>query len=369
MSNIANQAPEAEVKVEEQDTKSEEVPSSPRVEAGAGRIILGEVKEPSTPVRAEPDPKNNFESPKALMSASPTPGQSRLVGRLNDYIPRHKSRIKYINFNVPRGSVKETMDYYQLVMGMEEVWSECKSNLKVFRYACEKEMAPHTTHLKFMMNDAQEVDLPRPGFWKIGIVTQDCDTAAKRIRNAGKTMKHCGVGKPMQFENIGYLCHCRDPFGNTIELLQDTFKHNFRRNEVAPTRKSNLIAASKPLLKFSLRTRNPEESLLFYQERLGMKLLAKMPVENYGFCLYFLAYTHEDPPVPDDLEDVRNREWLWRRDYTTLELQHSYETPKTFRWGHPNRVQSGFQGITIETGDRAPRQDIKDPDGYRVTII
>ena len=53
-----------------------------------------------------------------------------------------------------------------------------------------------------------------------------------------------------------------------------------------------------------------------------MKLLSIQDISAYGFCLYFLAFTSETPPVPSELESVENREWLWQRPYTTLEIQH-----------------------------------------------
>ena len=53
-----------------------------------------------------------------------------------------------------------------------------------------------------------------------------------------------------------------------------------------------------------------------------MKLLSIQDISVYGFSLYFLAFTSETPPVPGELESVENREWLWQRDFTTLEIQH-----------------------------------------------
>ena len=56
-----------------------------------------------------------------------------------------------------------------------------------------------------------------------------------------------------------------------------------------------------------------------------MKLLSRQQVTVYGFELYFLAAVSEEEaakmPDPNDLDSVGNREWLWQRDYTTLELQ------------------------------------------------
>lgn len=80
----------------------------------------------------------------------------------------------------------------------------------------------------------------------------------------------------------------------------------------------------------TLRIRNVEKSLHFYQSVLGMRLLSRQRVEPYRFTLYFLAFvekTDEVPPcqLPDgsiDINAVGNREWLWQRPYTTLELQH-----------------------------------------------
>ena len=57
-----------------------------------------------------------------------------------------------------------------------------------------------------------------------------------------------------------------------------------------------------------------------------MKLLSIQPVKRYNFTLYFLAFTEEDPPILEDLEAVENREWLWQRPYSTLELQHRWGT-------------------------------------------
>ena len=72
------------------------------------------------------------------------------------------------------------------------------------------------------------------------------------------------------------------------------------------------------------RITDPKPSLEFYQKVLRMKLMSVQPVTPYRFTLYFLAYTEEDPPNAD-VEAVENREWLWQRPYTTLELQHRLE--------------------------------------------
>ena len=48
---------------------------------------------------------------------------------------------------------------------------------------------------------------------------------------------------------------------------------------------------------------------------------------DYGFDLYFLAYTDARPSEPD-LMSVTNRPWLWQQPFTQLELQHVLDQPR-----------------------------------------
>ena len=63
----------------------------------------------------------------------------------------------------------------------------------------------------------------------------------------------------------------------------------------------------------TINTGNIDECLDFYQNTLGMKLLAyePMPVGNRPKDLWFLAFTDEDPPNPaDNCVGIENREWV-----------------------------------------------------------
>ena len=51
-----------------------------------------------------------------------------------------------------------------------------------------------------------------------------------------------------------------------------------------------------------------------------MKILSRQNIPDM-FDLYCLACTDEKPPS-DDVNAVEIQEWLWRRPYTTLELQY-----------------------------------------------
>jgi len=138
---------------------------------------------------------------------------------------------------------------------------------------------------------------------------------------------------------------------------------------------------------------DPERSLHFYRDVLGMKFLSRQKVDPYGFALYFLAFT-DDVVAEDKLDDVGIREWLWQRPYTTLELQHRYNTPKGTQYKTAKDNEVGWRGLTITCNDSAeavqhlnthgiplardPNPDSPDvladiiaydPDGYRICIV
>ncbi|CAJ1446825.1 unnamed protein product [Effrenium voratum] len=74
-----------------------------------------------------------------------------------------------------------------------------------------------------------------------------------------------------------------------------------------------------------LRIKDPEKSLDFYRDKMGMKLLDKLDFEKMGFSLYFLASTSDQTPEPGTAEAHR---YLWSFPGTTLELTHNYGTEK-----------------------------------------
>ncbi len=148
-------------------------------------------------------------------------------------------------------------------------------------------------------------------YWKIGITLPDVDLVADHLRRMG-----VAVSAPGQFLDIGYMCHLTDPEGFVIELLQ----HNFEGNRVDGVADPDLPFAKACIGQITLRTGDIAAEDALYR-RLGMKLLSMQEVAPHGFDLHFYAFTDETPPRPD-LWSVENREWLWRRPYTTLEFQH-----------------------------------------------
>ncbi len=148
-------------------------------------------------------------------------------------------------------------------------------------------------------------------YWKIGITLPDVDLAAARLRNGGVS-----VSAPGQFLDIGYMCHLTDPEGFVIELLQ----HDFEGNRPDDAADPDAPFARACIGQITLRTGDITAEDAFCRAQ-GMKLLSVQDVARHGFDLHFYAFTDEVPPDPD-LWAVANREWLWKRPYTTLEFQY-----------------------------------------------
>ena len=52
-------------------------------------------------------------------------------------------------------------------------------------------------------------------------------------------------------------------------------------------------------------------------------------------------------PPSADIESVDNREWLWKRPYPMVELQHIWGTEKTEEFSYRTSSESGFEGISF----------------------
>ncbi len=174
-------------------------------------------------------------------------------------------------------------------------------------------------------------------YWKIGITLADVDNARARLLAEG-----IEVSAARQFLDVGYLCHLNDPDGYCIELLQHDFAQHHNTVAADPAYQ---LGCMPTLGQITLRIKDPESSLRFYQDLLGMRLLSRQVIEPYRFTLYFLACSDELPPSPD-IDAVENREWLWQRPYTTLELQHVWDTERQGLVRRPV-ADAGFRRISF----------------------
>lgn len=218
-------------------------------------------------------------------------------------------------------------EFYCNVLGMQDVSTE---NEVIF------ELGEGTCKLNFQSSgDGPYLPKPDDLYWKIGLTVRNLDHAVEWL-------KQCNwlVSAPRQFRDIGYMCHISDPNGFAIELLQQGFEGN---EEAAGT--GHPIASQATLAHITLRVTNIEAAKRFCKTELGLNLLSVQPVSDLGFCLYFYSFEMETPPNPDIIS-VENREWLWRRPYTILELQHLEQEENSIR--KPETGHSGLHGISIK---------------------
>ncbi|NTZ43338.1 lactoylglutathione lyase [Altererythrobacter sp. SALINAS58] len=141
-----------------------------------------------------------------------------------------------------------------------------------------------------------------------------------------------------------------------------------------------------------LRIRDPEASIAFYRDVLGMTLLQRLDFEEMQFSLYFLAYLGDGETVPE--APAERARFIFSRA-TTLELTHNWgtETDADFAGYHNGNAEPrGFGHLGISVPDvnaacerfeelnvpfiKRPNEGrmsgiafIADPDGYWIEIL
>ncbi|XP_051176051.1 lactoylglutathione lyase [Leptopilina boulardi] len=138
------------------------------------------------------------------------------------------------------------------------------------------------------------------------------------------------------------------------------------------------------------RIKDPQKSLPFYTQVLGLRLLQKLDFPDMKFSLYFLGYENGEDIPTDRRESI---EWALSRK-ATIELTHNWgtESDPDFNYHNGNTEPRGFGhiGITVPDVDKAcerfeklnvefvkkPNDGkmkgiafIKDPDGYWIEIL
>ena len=142
-----------------------------------------------------------------------------------------------------------------------------------------------------------------------------------------------------------------------------------------------------------LRIRDPQKSVPFYRDVLGMTLLNKFDFPEMKFSLYFMGYLRpEDGELPSD--PVERAEFTFNQK-AAIELTHNYgtESDATFAGYHNGNADPrgfGHIGITVpdvyaacerfeklgvefvkrpDDGKMKGLAFIKDPDGYWIEIL
>ncbi|GMI44275.1 hypothetical protein TrCOL_g12663 [Triparma columacea] len=73
-----------------------------------------------------------------------------------------------------------------------------------------------------------------------------------------------------------------------------------------------------------LRVSDPEASLAFYKDKMGMTLLDKISFPQYSFDLYFLTTLPDGERYSLEVGSPEAHRYLWTYPGTTLELTHNY---------------------------------------------
>ncbi|WP_261843410.1 VOC family protein [Aliamphritea ceti] len=278
------------------------------------------------------------------------------------HIHKHSLRV---------ADVARSCEFYQVYLGMSLI-SEYQQQGKhccLLGYVRSPESMPPT--LLELIETEDFVCLPGAvpaGYWKIALSVVDVDVARQCL-----TEKGIEVTPTCQVPDVAYLCHLNDPDGHCIELIQ----HRFEVNHTPQPKDDRYPLGSEAV--FSLityRVKNPERSVAFYQG-LGMRLLSRQDVGFAGFTLYFLGYSDESLP-DEDICAVGNREWLWQRPYTLIELQHNWGTEQQDAFAYDVSPETGFVGIELVSNEpellaQADQSDTDapvyfDPDGYRIDV-
>ncbi|WP_395147219.1 lactoylglutathione lyase [Moraxella atlantae] len=142
-----------------------------------------------------------------------------------------------------------------------------------------------------------------------------------------------------------------------------------------------------------LRVKDPQVSLDFYQNVLGMTLLHRKTFPEAEFDLYFLAKLTDEELANLPKDDAARAEFTFRQR-GILELTHNYgtENDPNFSYHSGNSEPKGFGHICFSVPDlhaavawfdknhvtfqKRPEQGgmkniafIKDPDGYWIEIV
>lgn len=233
-------------------------------------------------------------------------------------------------------SFENLQSFYCDCLGMQDVSSDQKT--LVFGYERDG------SHVHFEQRSVGAYRSRASDFyWKIGITLRNLDMAVAFLRSKG-----IQVSDPHQFHDIGYMSKIIDPNGFIIELLQQGFEGNEKQLGTG-----HAIGSQATLAHITLRVTDLASSKSYFEHDLGMRLMSIQPVAPYGFCLYFYCWNNE--PLPDpDLKSVDNREWLWRRPFMLIELQH-LEKPDSAVHRTPHDM-AGFEGFSYrqENGAQTP---------------
>lgn len=257
---------------------------------------------------------------------------------------------------------RKLIEFYLNNFGMKEVQltkPAFQDNVNILGYTTNYDenfniasnILPSPTFLEFHHDDSSiATTLVNSGssnvYWKIGITLYNVSYAREILQS-----KQIQVSDPSQFQDIGFVCHLKDPHGFIIELLQHDFEKTFKvkMNNTNETSFIDKFPLGYPCCigQITLQTNDIETTRHFYQDLLGMKLLSIQEVPEYNFTLYFFCWTNENPPQSNIKDATINREWLWKRPYTSIEIRHFQSSIQIPPFKDLEKDEIGFAGLRI----------------------
>jgi lactoylglutathione lyase len=149
---------------------------------------------------------------------------------------------------------------------------------------------------------------PHRGFGHIAISVDNIEAACSRLENAGYAFQ-----KKLTEGKMRHIAFAKDPDGYWVEIIRKTEEQPSTTETDPKTYRMNHTM---------LRVKDPQISLKFYQEVMGMQLVRTIENAAANFNLYFLGYPASNPPAKEGAQNpVAGWEGL-------LELTWNYGTEK-----------------------------------------
>jgi lactoylglutathione lyase len=281
-------------------------------------------------------------------------------------------------------SPERSLDFYLNIIGMALVATQTRLNITHYLLSFGPGLEgnpsipdyPHCV-LELVFDPERAVILNTsdagvlPGYWKLALAVADLELARSSLVRQG-----ISVTEPVQVPDVAYLCHCEDPDGYSIELIQ----HRMLENHSTQLADENYALGT--VTSFSLvtcRVKNPRQSIDFYEQTLGLRLISRQQVAHRGFTLYFLSCDQEAAPSTD-IDNIEMREWLWQRPYALLELQHIWGSELQADFAYRTDADTGFEKIRLLARSASSEGcvdpefgcefvNLVDPDGYRIQLL
>ncbi|KAL9094905.1 MAG: hypothetical protein Q9165_002855 [Trypethelium subeluteriae] len=184
---------------------------------------------------------------------------------------------------------------------------------------------------------------PYKGFGHTCISVDNIQAACQRIEDAGyKFQKKLTDGR---MRSIAFVL---DPDNYWVEVIA--------RNPVDKTEGVKETDVSTYRMNHTMiRVKDPEKSIGFYRDVLGMQLKRTSENKDAGFTLYFLGYGPPAPSSsPNGVNPTADREGL-------LELTWNYGTEKdeNFKYHNGNDQPQGFGHVAITVDDLGMVQETR----------